>query len=124
MKAAPAPQWAGKEFFMKHRCPTTAIYKKLKAKFADGMALIEEKRPAQCAMSCFAGRMKDKTFKKLAQEDKYRDEISRGLTQDLSVLFVDIRGFSSRTASMPPDRLIRLPDLFIPEMLDIIIERH
>jgi class 3 adenylate cyclase len=37
---------------------------------------------------------------------------------------VDNHGFTTQAAMMHPDRIVRLLDLIIPEMLNIIIERH
>lgn len=109
---------------MRKKCPSTEMFKKFREKFARGFAAIETEKKAMCSTDCFAGRMKSRIFKKLERDQKYREEIRRGIVKNLSILFVDIRGFSTRTALMEPEKIVRLLDLFIPEMLNIIVERH
>jgi class 3 adenylate cyclase len=109
---------------MSTNCPATRFYNSMKTKFARGVEKAEESLLESCQMKCFAGRMSEKLFRKFEQDRAVREEISRGVTKNLSIMFTDIRGFTTRTFMMHPERIVRLLDLFIPEMLTIIIERH
>lgn len=109
---------------MKSQCPATKMFNGFKAKFSKALSVLEEKHKGQCAITQFKGKMRDKIFKRLEKDNEFREAIGRGIVKDLSILFVDIRGFSARTATMPPEQIVRLLDLFIPEMLSIIVERH
>ncbi|PKL74568.1 MAG: hypothetical protein CVV27_19825 [Candidatus Melainabacteria bacterium HGW-Melainabacteria-1] len=108
---------------MDHECPSTIFFRNLKDKFAARLRA-SEKDSARCTMSCFAGRMEEKILKRLEKDRAIRQDIKRGIVKDLSILFADIRGFTTRTADMEPDRIVKMLDLFIPEMLQIIIRRH
>jgi len=108
---------------MRHECPSTQFFRNLKEKFTAHLKAAE-RDSARCTMSCFAGRMEEKILKRLEKDRASREEIKRGVVKDLAILFADIRGFTTRTAEMEPDRIVRLLDLFIPEMLNIIIRRH
>ena len=109
---------------MKKDCPSTALYNNLKGKFIRGMEKIDSKHKHSCQMSCFAGKISEKVFRKFEKDRGYREELKRGITKNLSIMFTDIRGFTTRTSMMHPERIVQLLDLFIPEMLNIIIERH
>ncbi len=104
-------------------CPVTVLYDDFMKKFKKGWEKAENTNK-KCELSQFAGRISEKVFKKLEKDTKTKDEIGRGTVKELSVLFADIRGFTTRTADMSPDKIVTLLDLFIPEMLNIIMERH
>ncbi len=109
---------------MSIHCPTTALYNKLKDRFSRGIEKMESMHRQSCQMSCFTGRISEKIFRKFEKDGGYREDIKRGITKNLSIMFTDIRGFTTRTSMMHPERIVQLLDLFIPEMLNIIIERH
>lgn len=109
---------------MKAECPSTIFFKNLRDKFTASLNLAEAERKLKCNMSCFAGRMEERILKKLEKDRAAREEINRGVVKHLAILFADIRGFTTRTADMEPDRIVRMLDIFIPEMLQIIIRRH
>lgn len=109
---------------METKCPTTVMYNALKNKFLEGIHKAEALHGHQCEMSCFTGKLSKKILAKFEKDRPYRETLSRGITKKLSIMFTDIRGFTSRTSMMHPERIVRLLDLFIPEMLGIIIERH
>ena len=103
-------------------CPTTKFYESMIEKFKTGFSKSAEAH--KCRVSNFLGRISEKTYKKLQKDEKSQEELGRGLKEEISIMFADIRGFTSRTETMEPDRIITLLDLFIPEMLHIIINRH
>jgi class 3 adenylate cyclase len=105
-------------------CPTTQFFLKMRDKFHRGLEDIESCSKKSCAPSCFTGKISEMIHRKLEKDQSFQEDMRRGLIRDLSILFADIRGFTTRTAMMHPERIIRLLDLFIPEMLSIIIERH
>jgi class 3 adenylate cyclase len=109
---------------MHETCPSTLFFKSLREKFTAKLSTYSAAKTSKCTMSCFAGRMEEKVLKKLAKDRAVREEITRGIVKHLTILFADIRGFTTRTADMEPDRIVRLLDIFIPEMLQIIIRRH
>lgn len=109
---------------MNKTCPTTVLYNTFKSKFQRGIEKAGKLRSTSCDMTCFTGKISDKIFKKFEKDRKYRDSLTRGVTKNLSIMFTDIRGFTTRTSMMQPERIVQLLDLFIPEMLGIIIERH
>jgi class 3 adenylate cyclase len=107
-------------------CPTTKFYNKLKTRFQKKWEEFEEIPLEECAcpMKLFQGKLSSKLFKKLKSDKKTRTDISRGVMKPLTIMFADIRNFTHRTENMPPEKIINLLDLFIPEMLHIIMERH
>lgn len=109
---------------MNAQCPTTALYSNFKKKFIKGIEKFESMHKHSCQMSCFTGKISEKVFRKFEKDSGYREELKRGITKNLSIMFTDIRGFTTRTSMMHPERIVQLLDLFIPEMLNIIIERH
>jgi class 3 adenylate cyclase len=109
---------------MKQHCPTTLWFNGLKKKFHQHIEKAQESEKNICPMSCFKGKIHNEFFKKLSRDKKQREEMKRGIVKDLSIQFVDIRGFTTKTAMMAPDRIITLLDIFIPEMIHIIINRH
>ena len=108
----------------KSHCPTTALFNKFIANFGRGLEKAEVMQKNFCETKCFTGRIQEKIRKRLERDVAVREDIKRGVVTNLSILFADIRGFTTRTAMMHPDRIVRLLDLIIPEMLNIIIERH
>lgn len=113
-----------KEKNMKPNCPTTVWFNELKKKFHQHIERAHEIEKNICPMSCFKGRIDAEFFKKLSGDKKQREAMKRGIVKDLSIQFMDIRGFTTKTATMAPDRIITLLDIFIPEMIHIIINRH
>lgn len=105
-------------------CPTTALFNKFIATFGRGLEKAEGLPKNFCETQCFTGRLQEKIRRRLERDGAVREELKRGVVTHLSILFADIRGFTTRTAMMHPDRIVRLLDLIIPEMLNIIIERH
>ncbi len=116
-------------------CPATKLYRRLKEKFhqdlhghahgeAGNCVLTRLQERKHCPIAWFKGRIAEKSVRKLEKDASTREEISRGVVKDLAILFADIRGFTSRTADMPPERIVTLLDLFVPEMLNIIVNRH
>jgi len=54
---------------------------------------------------------------------EHRDGLKLGgESRDISVLMSDIRGFTTLTATMPPDQLISLLNRYLGKMLDILID--
>jgi class 3 adenylate cyclase len=109
---------------MKAHCPTTVWFNELKKKFQQHLEKAHDREKNICPMSCFKGKIGAEFLKKLSKDRRHREEMKRGVVKDLSIQFVDIRGFTTRTFRMPPDRIISLLDIFIPEMIHIIINRH
>ena len=105
-------------------CPTTKLFNDMKERFHKGWD-VAKKQP--CRSSCidrFEGKIPLPLLEKLRKDKTVQQEIERGMRKDITILFADIRGFTRRTEKMPPDRIVTLLDLFIPEMLHIIINRH
>ena len=109
---------------MKNQCPSTKLFKKLKINFTMEWEKSEADCNRECIIEKFSGRISNKVFKKLEKDTEMQDDLSRGVSKDISILFADIRGFTSRTANMAPDKIVKMLDLFIPEMIHIIVERH
>ncbi len=108
----------------KSHCPTTALFNKFIANFSRRLEKADVRHKKFCETNCFTGRMQEKIRKRLELDGSVREDIKRGVVKNLSIMFADIRGFTSRTSMMHPDRIVQLLDLIIPEMLNIIIERH
>jgi adenylate cyclase len=47
-----------------------------------------------------------------------------GVEEELTVVFVDIRNFTARSAAAAPDEVVRTLNLFLAEMVDVIEARH
>ena len=120
---------------MKDQCPTTLFFLKLAARFDERLKKIREQekktctvfgKPAGslCPMNYLRGRVAERTYKKLEKDAAFQEDIRRGVIKNLAIMFADIRGFTRRTASMPPERIVTLLDLIVPEMISIIIGRH
>jgi class 3 adenylate cyclase len=109
---------------MKSCCPATTMFNRLRAKFSERWSSPEKEPQDICPISCFTGKVSEKILMKLDTDKGYRQEIRNGLIKELSILFVDIRDFSTRTAKMPPERIVTLLNMFIPEMLNVILEKY
>ncbi|MFH1888069.1 MAG: adenylate/guanylate cyclase domain-containing protein [Pseudomonadota bacterium] len=123
---------------MSNECPATALYCKLTDHFHRHLnkpdacrikggilaALKEKHEKHTCPMEWFKGRLADHTVRKLERDNKTQEDIRRGVVKNLAILFADIRGFTTTTADMAPERIVELLDLFVPEMLNIIVNRH
>ncbi len=109
---------------MDKTCPTTVLYNNMKSKFLKGIEKAGALHGHSCEMSCFTGKLSEMILKKFEKDKKYRESLTRGMKKNLAIMFTDIRGFTTRTSMMHPERIVQLLDLFIPEMLGIIIERH
>ncbi len=120
---------------MKKECPATRFFHRISARFEERLALARagEKKPCSllgrdvkslCPITYLKGRIAERTYKRLEKDAAFQEDIRRGVVKNLAILFADIRGFTRRTASMPPERIVTLLDLIVPEMLDIIIARH
>jgi class 3 adenylate cyclase len=107
----------------KLKCPTTALFNKFLATFGRKLEKAETMKNF-CETGCFNGRIQEKIRKRLEHDKVLKEDIKRGVIKNLSIMFADIRGFTTRTSMMHPDRIVQLLDLIIPEMLNIIIERH
>jgi len=68
--------------------------------------------------------MSDKIYTRASKDKELQEELSRGIVKEITIMFADIRGFTRRTETMPPEQIVTLLDLFMPEMLHIIMERH
>ena len=108
----------------KSHCPPTALFNKFIANFSRSLEKADGMHKNFCETNCFTGRIQEKIRKRLELDTVVRDDIKRGVVKNLSIMFADIRGFTTRTSMMHPDRIVQLLDLIIPEMLNIIIERH
>jgi len=103
------------------KCPRTLLFNLLKKKFSKALENGDCSLTHQgCETSLYAGKVCPDTMKRLESDEQTRQDVSRGIVQDVSILFADIRNFTARTAEMPPERIVQLLDLFIPEMLHII----
>ena len=120
-------------------CPKTKLFNKLSEKFKKGMENHVEQQCShvkdhlknkgdhshkKCSMDHFAGKIDNTIYSRLEEDVRTREELARGITRELSIQFTDIRGFTARTAEMAPENILTILDLFIPEMLHIIIDRH
>jgi len=57
-----------------------------------------------------------------AQQILKRDPGLGGTEQELTIMFVDIREFSSRCASLTPQDAVRILNLFLTEMVDVVTQ--
>ncbi|MBW1989753.1 MAG: adenylate/guanylate cyclase domain-containing protein [Deltaproteobacteria bacterium] len=120
---------------MSMECPSTKMFLHLHKKFHEQLNKLLEQPKRKCffrsvedtplcPINYLKGKIAEHAYNKVKKDANYTEDVRRGLVKDLSILFADIRGFTSRTADMPPDKIITLLDLFIPEMFNIIINRH
>ena len=120
---------------MHDNCPATDLYLHFREKFKSRIAEWHQRRESSCSFSRLTGRVKcpvhylkgriaDTIYHKLEKDGGYHEDVKRGVVKDLAILFADIRGFTRRTADMPPERIVAMLDLFVPEMLNIIVNRH
>jgi adenylate cyclase len=47
-----------------------------------------------------------------------------GVEEELTILFVDIRNFTARSAEAAPERVVGLLNIFLSEMVDVVEQRH
>lgn len=120
---------------MSHDCPATRMFLQMREKFRERMAKKLEQPKKDCVFKSWAntpicpinylkGKIAERTYQKAEQDQALSEDLRRGVVKDLAIMFADIRGFTTRTAEMPPDRIVTLLDLFVPEMFNIIINRH
>ncbi|MEW5735455.1 MAG: adenylate/guanylate cyclase domain-containing protein [Thermodesulfobacteriota bacterium] len=120
---------------MSHDCPATRMFIQMRDSFRERIAKIKEQPKKDCVfknlkdtpfcpVNYFKGKIAEKTLKKVEKDKDLSGDLRRGVVKDLAIMFADIRGFTTRTAEMPPDRIVTLLDLFVPEMFNIIINRH
>jgi len=62
--------------------------------------------------------------KKVAEQILARDPGLGGMEQDVSVMFVDIRCFTARTAKLKPDEAVHLLNRFLHAMVDVVEGEH
>lgn len=77
-----------------------------------------------CIFASFAGKISEKCFRKVKKDDRLMGDLARGVEKDVTIMFADVRDFTRTTADMPPGRIVQLLDTFLPELLNIIIEKH
>ena len=53
-----------------------------------------------------------------------RDPRLSGIEQEITVLFADLRNFTTRSSTEPPQQIVALLNLFLTEMVEIVEQRH
>ncbi len=62
--------------------------------------------------------------KKAAEQILARDPKLGGVTQDITVMFVDIRAFTEQTARLAPDKTVALLNEFLRAMVEVVEDEH
>jgi adenylate cyclase len=61
---------------------------------------------------------------RIARQILRREGRLGGVEEELTVVFVDIRDFTARSAAAAPEEVVRTLNLFLAEMVDVIEQRH
>lgn len=61
---------------------------------------------------------------RIARQILGRERGLGGVEEELTVVFVDIRNFTARSAVTAPEQVVRVLNLFLSEMVDVIEQRH
>jgi adenylate cyclase len=62
--------------------------------------------------------------RQVARQILARDGSLGGVEQEITVMFVDIRNFTARSAAATPTEVVSLLNLFLTEMVEIVEQRH
>lgn len=82
------------------------------------------RKDKECIFTSFAGKISQKYFSRIRKDERLLGDLARGVQKDVTIMFADVRDFTRTTAEMPPERIVQLLDAFLPELLNIIIEKH
>jgi adenylate cyclase len=61
---------------------------------------------------------------RIARQILERDQTLGGVEQEITVMFVDIRNFTARSADSTPTQVVWLLNLFLTELVEIVEQRH
>lgn len=82
--------------------------------------MIDELQEKQVLQETFGRHVGEQAVVQILQ----RDPSLGGIEQELTVLFADLRNFTRRCATQPPQEIVTLLNLFLTEMVDIVEQRY
>ncbi|MBL1178454.1 adenylate/guanylate cyclase domain-containing protein [Pantanalinema sp. GBBB05] len=82
--------------------------------------MIDELQEKQVLQETFGRHVGERAAVHILQ----RDPSLGGIEQELTVLFADLRNFTQRCATQPPQEIVTLLNLFLTEMVEIVEQRY
>ena len=80
--------------------------------------------PHKRKLDHFSETLAEDVYARLIEDKQRLEQLSRGVQEKVAVIFADIRSFTYLSSTLPPDRVFRLLNIFLSEMVDVVRDEH